>query len=320
MVNIHQNVIAHVSGGIYGVAGYYSENDSTQHVVGATTDGTFHEIHWNQHTHVTSPQPLRRSPGSAPVQFSGMHSLSGFYTSDDNTQHVIVATGDGRLHEVYFTDPAHVNVRSPLCQLPTTAGPHIGQAGFYDIVDKLRTVTVGGADSVLYEVAWNAHTTPSATSLVHDPSLVYEFSLSDVAGIAGFYDLFFRSGGVPFVSENIMVALKNGEVYDVRTEGTSPGGGSQTTDLVTTFASPLVNVAAFVETDTHCRHVIALHANGQLYDYSYTPEQVFGQTSLGSIPNVVDIVAYYSAYDSTCHVIAGTRDGNIHEVYYGQLG
>lgn len=314
MANIRNQVIP-VSGDIgriYGLAGYYSECDKMQHVVVATTDATLHELHWNWHIHPFSYGPLLRSPGSAPVPFTGIHSLSGFYTSDDNNQHVIVATGDGRLHEVYFTDPEHVSVRSPLFQLSTTAGPHIGMAGFYDFDDTLRSVTVGGADNVLYEVTWNAQVTPSATNLLD------QFTLSDVAGIAGFFDLSFLSGGVPFVSENIIVAMKNGEVYDVRTEGTSPGGGSKTTDLVTTFSPPLVNVAAFVESDSHCRHVIALHASGQLYDYSYTPQQVFGQTPLVSIPNVVDIVAYYSAYDSTCHVIAGTREANgkLHEVYY----
>jgi len=314
MANISHQVIQ-VSGDIgriFGLAGYYSECDKMQRVVVATTDGTLHEIHWNWHIHLFSYRPLLRSPGSAPVQFTGIHSLSGFYTSDDNNQHVIVATGDGRLHEVYYTDPEHVSVRSPLFQLPTTAGPPIGQAGFYDFNDTMRTVTVGGADSILYEVSWNAQVTPTANNLLN------QFTLSDVAGIAGFYDLSFLSGGVPFVSENIIVAMKNGEVYDVRHEGTISGGGQDTTDLVTAFSPPLVNVAAFVETDTHRRHVIALHASGQLHDYSYTPQQVFGQNSLVSIPNVADIVAYYSAYDSTCHVIAGTREehGKLHEVYY----
>jgi hypothetical protein len=314
MANIYNQVIP-VSGDIgriYGLAGYYSECDKMQHVVVATTDATLHELHWNWQIHPFSYQTLLHSSGSAPVQISGIHSLSGFYTSDDNYQHVIVATGDGLLQEVYFTDPQQVRVRSPLFQLPTTAGPHIGQAGFYNFDNNLRTVTVGGEDSVLYEVTWNAQVTPSATNLLN------HFTLSDVASIAGFFDLSFLSGGVPFMSENIIVAMKTGEVYDVRTEGAVPGGVSQTTELVTTFASPLVNVASFVESDTHCRHVIALHASGQLYDYSYTPQQNFGQTPLVSFPNVADIVAYYSAYDSMCHVIVGTDEANgkLHEVYY----
>ncbi len=102
------------------------------------------------------------------------------------------------------------------------------------------------------------------------------------------------------------------DVFDVY----SSGAGGSTTDRVTTFSHRLVNVAAFVSTDTLYRHVIVLDSNGQLYDYSYTPQQAFGQTSLGSIPNVIVIVAYYSAYGTTCHVIVATGDRKMHEVYY----
>ena len=298
--SIQQITIAQISGSIYGVAGYYSENDSTQHVVVATTDGTMYEIHWNQYTPVTSPQPLRRSPGLAPVRFNGMHSLCGYFTSDDNYQHVIVATRDGRLHELYFMDSQNVRVRSPLYQLPTTAGPHIGMAGFFaPSENSVRVATVGGADSILNRVVWSASITPFAQNHAT------QFNLPDVAGIAGFY-------APDDHSRNVIVAMKRGSVFDAHYSG----AGGSTTDLVATFSPPLVNVAAFVDTYTHCRHVIALHASGQLYDYSYTPQQVFGKTPLTNIANIVDIVAYYSAYDTTCHVIAATRDGKIHEVYY----
>jgi hypothetical protein len=310
MVSIQQSFLAQMSSSIYGVAGYYSETDCTQHlggmqhVVVATTDGTLLEMHWNQYTHVTSPQPLKRSPGSAPVTFPGnIHSLSGFYTCDDNYQHVIVATEDGRLHEVYFTDSQHVNVRSPLYKLPTTAyHSHIGQAGFYSpAVNPMRVVTVGGADSFLHEVVWSA----SIDAFEWNPAP--QLHLQGVAAIAGFYDQDDQS-------KNVIVALKEGYVLDVH----SSGAGGSTTCLVTTFSPDLVNVAAFVDTDTHCRHVIALHESGQLSDYSYTSGQVVGQqTSLVSIPDVADIVAYYSHYDTTCHVIVATRDDRkIHEVYY----
>jgi hypothetical protein len=249
--------------------------------------------------------------------------LSGFYTSDDHFQHVIIATGDRALHEVYFPDPQHVTLRSPLVQLPAPAGDHIGQAGFYDFGVDLRTVIVGRANDALYEVAWNAGVAPSSSYLL-DLSTLSQSVQSAVAAIAGFYDLSFLAGD-PFFSRNVIVAMKNGEVYDVRTEGSTfpGGGGSTTTEFVTQFSPHLVNVAAFVEPETHRRHVIALHSSGQLYDYSYTPEQVYGQaqTPLVSISNVVDIVGYYSAYDSTCHVIAGTNEahetnGKLHDVSY----
>ncbi len=311
MANIHHNVISHISGSIYGVAGYYSDNDRTQHVVVATTDGKLYEMHWNQNTATTSPQPLRPSPESAPVQFRGIASLGGFYTSDDNFQHVIVATEHGGLHELYFTTPQQVHLRSPLFQLNTTLGPYIGMAAFYTSVDGLRHATVGGADNtlhelVLHEVVWSAPVTPSVRDLA-------QFRLSDVAAIAGFFDLTVHS-------RDVIVALQGGDVFDVYYSGEILAGEEITTKPVTTFSAALKNAAAFVSSDTGYRHVIVLDDSGRLYDYSYTREHVFGQTPLISLGNVIDMAAYYSAYDKMRHVILATGDGNIHEVYYGQLG
>ncbi len=61
MTNIQHHVISHISDRIYGVAGYYSDNDSTQHVVVATYDGSLYEIHWNS----TPLQPLRSGSGNS---------------------------------------------------------------------------------------------------------------------------------------------------------------------------------------------------------------------------------------------------------------
>lgn len=301
LANIQHNVIAQMSGRIYGVAGYYSDNDSTQHVVVATTDGTLYEIHWNQHIAPTSPQRLG--------QFSRIASLGGFYTSDDGFQHVIVATHDGSLQELYFKDSRHVQLHtpSPLFHLNTTLGPGVGMAAFFSSDDGVRHATVGGADNILHEVVWGGHVNPSAHNLAT------QFTLSDVAAITGYFDLSVHS-------RDVIVAMEGGNIYDVHYSGAILGGGQITTDLVTTFSPSLVNVAAFVATDTHYRHVIVLDASGQVYDYSYTPGQVFGQTRLYTLGNVIDMAAYFSAYDGMRHVILATGDGKIHEVYYGQLG
>lgn len=314
MVNIQHHVISQISdqipGQIHGVAGYYSDNDSTQHVVVAMNDGshggrgTLYEIHWNRNTQVTHTVTNTQLLW----QFSTIHSLSGFFTSDDKFQHVIVATEDGELHELYFKVPQPQNVRdrSPLLEYTIPPGPHIGQAGFYTSDDMLRHAIVGGADSFLHEVVWNAQVTPT------ENILATQFMLQDVAAIAGFFDLWVHS-------RDVIVAMKGGSVFDVHYSGGILAGGQITTDLVTTFSPPLVNVAAFISPDTGSRHVIVLDSNGQLYDYSYTPQQVFGLTPLVSIANVADIVGYYSDYDHMRHVIVATHDRNIHEVYYGQV-
>jgi hypothetical protein len=296
--HIQHHVIAQISGRIYGVAGYYSENDATQHVVVATHDGTLYEVHWNRITPFTSPQKL--------AQFPGIASLSGFFTPDDGFQHVVVETEDGWLHELYFTNLQHVQSRD-LLQIASSAGPHIGMAGSYSSDDGLRHVAVGTNENILYEVAWSAQVVPEVRSVAT------QFTLPDVAAIAGFFDLSVHS-------QDVIVALKGGDVYDVHySGGIVSSGGQTTTDLVTTFFPSLVNVAAFVSSDTTVRHIILLDASGQVYDYSYIkdPLQLFGTTSLiPPLDNVVDMAGYYSYYDSTNHVILVTSDGNVHEVYY----
>jgi hypothetical protein len=154
--HIQQHVIAQISGRIYGVAGYYSENDGTQHVVVATHDGMLYEVHWNRNTAPTAPQRL--------AQFSGIASLSGFFTSDDDFQHVVVETEDGWLHELYFTDPLQPPQPRDLLQSSSGAGPRIGMAGSYSD-DGLRHVAVGSDESILYEVVWSAQVAAEVRTL-----------------------------------------------------------------------------------------------------------------------------------------------------------
>jgi hypothetical protein len=294
--NIQHHIIAQISGRIYGVAGYYSENDATQHVVVATHDGTLYEVHWNHSTPYTSPQQF--------AQFPGIASLGGFFTSDDNRQHVIVATGDGWLNELYFTNlQQQVNTR-PLLQLPPS-NFHIGMASFCSSDDGMRHATVGGADNILYEVVWSAQHAPTARILAD------QFRLSDVAAIAGYCDFYEPPHAEHFRSVSVIVAMQGGDVFDVHY-----GFGGVGTNLLTTFSPPLVNVAALVNTDTHVRQVIVLNATGELNIYPYTFWEAFSQIPLYTLSNVIDMAAYYSAYDRKNHVILATSDGNIHEVYY----
>jgi hypothetical protein len=238
-----------------------------------------------------------------------IHSLAGFFTSDDNFQHVVVETDGTWLHERYFTDPSNVH-SNDLLRIGSGAGPHIGMAGSYSSEDGLRHVAVGSDESNLYEVVWSAQVEREVRILAT------QFTLADVAAIAGFFDPSAHS-------QDVIVALKGGEVYDVNYGGGFWAGGSMRTDLVTTSPSPLKNVAAFVSPDGGVRHVILLDVHGQVSDYSYSLSsgQVFGTTTLiPPLRDVVDMAAYYSAYDRKNHVILATNDatgnGHIHEVYY----
>ncbi len=296
MATPQQGILGHIPGSIYAVASYYSDNDSTQHAVAATTDGVLYEIHWNQHTAPTPPQRL--------AQFNGIICITGFYTLDDGFQHIIVATNDGNLHEVYFDDAQHSQVRSPLIHLKSIIGPHVGMAGFFSPDDNLRHAAVVDKDGELHETTYNAEKAPAADDFAT------QFDLADIAGISGFFTL-------DDYTRHIIVAIKDGRVYDINY--TTDQNAASTTFL-TQFNDHLVNVASFFTPDNNYRHVIGLTDKGTLYDYSRTYQTEFGQSELATISAIVDIAAHYSAYDNNRHVIAGTTDGALHEIYYPPLG
>ena len=97
------------------------------------------------------------------------------------------------------------------------------------------------------------------------------------------------------------------------------GLGVRDTLLLLTSSTRLKNVAAFVNTATQIRQVILQDVNSQVAVYTYSPEEV-REAPLVTLGNVVDIAAYFSEYDSMCHVILATTDGNIHEVISNKPG
>lgn len=291
-----QGTIGHIPGKIYAVASYYSDNDSTQHAIAATTDGSLYEIHWNQHTTPTLPQKL--------AQFNGILCITGFYTSDDAYQHVIAATSDGNLHEVYFHDAQHAQTRSPLVHLKSIIGPGIGMASFYSADDTFRHVSVIDKDGEIHETVYNAENAPNTEDFAT------QFDLKDIAGISGFFAL-------DDFTRNIIIALKDGRVYDV-SYANDPKTAS--TGFVTQFSEHLTNVAAFVSADNNYRHIVGLSEKGTLYDFSLTSQTALGQNELATINGIVDIAGHFSAYDNYRHVIVGTSDNTLHEVYYPPSG
>jgi hypothetical protein len=105
--------------------------------------------------------------------------------------------------------------------------------------------------------------------------------------------------------------------------GCGPGGSDET--VLFRHNQYLLNPTLSIVQDVDAFHAayergLCAAKAGRSYDYSYTPQHVFGRTWLYALGNVIDIAAYFSVYDRMRHVILATDDGKIHEVYYGQLG
>ena len=292
--NIQQRVLTHIDGDIYGVAAYYTDNDRIQHAVVATKDGSLYEIHWSRGAAASSPQKL--------THFNGLACLAGFFSPDDNYQKVIVGSDVGNLHEVYFHQPENPSFRSPLIHLKSIAGMRIGMAAFYTPDDNLRHAVIVDEDGELHEAFWSSQQEPDAEDFAT------QFDLKDITGIAGFYT-------PDDNARNIIVALKNGSLYDVHYISKQK---TASTDFLTQFDGGLVNVAAFFAADTYDRHIIALNAKGDLFDYVRTAQSDVGKAQVASFDHIVDMAAYYSAYDNYRQIVVATHDGNIHEVCYPQ--
>jgi hypothetical protein len=296
-------VFAHIPGDILGIAGYYTADDSTQHVIAATTDGNLYEVHWNQNV-----------PPTAPLGFAHFHvpiCVSGFYSPDDKSQHAIVATSDTTLHEVYFQQANAPHHRDHFIHLDSLYGRN-GMAGFYSPGDNFRHVVTVDTFGNLQDVTFNAQQPPTVTHITTP------FTNTDIASLSGFL-------ATNDSSRHIIFALTNatGDVYDISFPDQSHVPSSTGSNPPRTqFNQALVNVTAYFSPDTNYSHIVALTTGGILYDHAYNIVGDKRSTQLTSTPisNVADITSYYSAYDNIRHVIFATTDGNLHEITYTSQG
>lgn len=294
MTQVSQHSVGHIDGGIFAVAGYYSDTDSMRHVVVATLDGSLYEMHWNSRTPTTAPFKL--------AQFPGLVGVVGFFAADNNSQYVLVATRDGNVHGLHFQSLQNIEVRSPLIFLQNMVAV-IGMAGFFSSSDAMRHAIVLDQQGQLHEVTFSLSRQPVVKNF---PT---QLALQDIASISGFF-------ASDDKSSHVIVALKNGRLYDGNYVG-DPQNASAT--FLSTFADPLRNVAALFSADTNYRHAVVLTSQGDLYDSFYRSGGSTSQQFLTSFSNVADMVAFYTGDDQHRHVMVATNDGNIHEVHYPRL-
>ncbi len=78
---------------------FYSADDNTQHVVLVSADGTLTDVHWQSGQGIHQDRLTQLSSITSIFDING---LTGYYSANDQKRHVIVATGDGTLTEVYW--------------------------------------------------------------------------------------------------------------------------------------------------------------------------------------------------------------------------
>jgi hypothetical protein len=310
---------------VLGIAGYYTEQDRTQHVIVASTSGDVSEVHW-------SPSPSPATVTRMANYGTHLAAIGGFCSPrpplDDGFQHAIPATADpataeGTLRELYFQSPQAPQVRDPLSLVHSFA-PAKGLAGFSSPSDgepfdhpfdqPLRHVVVVNQSGNLLLITWDAHHQPTIKQIVIPPTV------DQIASISGF-----------LASERHIIVARsdNGDIYDIHFPNLHrvPPFVDQHAVLIS-FKESVRNVTAFFNSDTNYRHVVVLTDTNLLRDHAYNT--VGSYDTVGSqsdtlltqspLSNVADITSYYTAYDHLRHVIFATYDGDLFEITYGSQG
>ncbi len=123
---------------IVGVTAFYNTDQHRYVVVVGTTAGILHEIFWKDDTvGVEGHDDL-------PVAFgaNAIAALSGFYDQAKQRHVVIVATKDGRVHQVYWrATTVGIEANSTVTQF--SAGSIVSVAAFYSASDQVEHIVAG---------------------------------------------------------------------------------------------------------------------------------------------------------------------------------
>jgi hypothetical protein len=166
--------------------------------------------------------------------------LAGYYAKDDDTQHVIVATADGVVTEVYWK-PAQGVHQDVLTQFSASI---VGIGAYYAADDNTQHAIVATADGVVTEVYWKP------AQGVHQ-DVVAQLG-RDIVGIAGYY-------AEDDHAQHAIAGTGGGTLIEVFWR---PGQGIHRT--LPQFGTNIVSVGGYYSQDDHTQHAIIATSDGVL--------------------------------------------------------
>jgi len=143
---------------IVGIAASYNYDDGFRTVIVARQNGEIHELFYK-----TAGGKLTTGVGDSVVAtIPGVSAVASFYARDDNFRIVLAATGDGKLHEVFY-HPTKGRGESVIGEYSSIRG----LAGFYDPTTRNRVAIVieGGSIPLVKELAYRQTTGKSERKL-----------------------------------------------------------------------------------------------------------------------------------------------------------
>ncbi|HYU76434.1 MAG TPA: hypothetical protein VEL31_27505 [Ktedonobacteraceae bacterium] len=296
MPSFSTRMLAQINGGIYGIAGYYSNYSKTQHIIVANRQRQLFEIHWNKNNpHPSTPLGIGHYPS--------LICLSGLVSSNNGYQHIVYATSEGRINELTFTHQGHLQYHRTRLHALNVVGTRIGMAGFFSTNDNCCHSVVVDTSGRLNELVFRQQ----------EQSIFNGFPAhwNNIASIAGFY-------ASNDNTRHIVVALRDGRLFDVRYDNRQDH--ASVNFLIRCPSLPLV-IAAFFTPDNNSRHVVVRTNNQRLIGYAYDNQRIINTIEYPRSSNfnrVVDIAAYYSTDDGRRHIIVAHPNGNLFEIAYSR--
>jgi hypothetical protein len=223
--------------------------------------------------------------------------VSGYFTPNDQYQHVISTTSDGAVDEVYFNPTKGIVSDHIGC-----FGDIIASAAFYTPDDDFQHVIVATRDGNIREIFFN----PGVGIHVSEPPLV---NIPDVVAVAAFVtpDDHYRI---------VIIATRDGQIREIFYH---PSTGVHVTQPALARFNDVVSIAGFATSDDKYRIVLAGTRDGTIHEVFYSPSTGVHVThpALATFPGLVSLAGFQTGDDKYRIAIAATGDGNIHEVFYG---
>ena len=152
----------------------------------------------------------------------GVVGVGGYFATSDGFQHVIAATNDGNIHEIYFKGGGQPVGQDVLATLPGVVG--VGVGGYFSASDGFQHVFVSTNDGNIHEIYFKGGGQPVGQDVLA--------TLPGVVGVGGY---FATSDGF----QHVIAATNDGNIHEIYFMGAvAPVSGGI---LATGFVNPAVD-------------------------------------------------------------------------------
>ena len=290
------------------VSGHYSNGDQRHVVIVGTTGGKIHEIFWKSDTVGIEGQDDLPSVSFNPNTIAA---VSGFYNSDDQRHVVVVGTTGGKIHEIFWkSDTVGIEGQDDLPSVSFNQNTIAAVSGFYNSDDQRHVVVVGTTGGKIHEIFWKSDTVGIEGQ---DDLPSVSFNQNTIAAVSGFYN----SDDHRHV---VVVGTTGGKIHEIFWKSDTVGiEGQDDLPSVSFNQNAIKGIAGFYNSSDQHHVVIVGTTDGKVYRITWkaTTVGIENQSLIAQFDanSIVGVGGFYSEHDRFEHVIVGTNDGKLYELW-----